>query len=113
MKHCMGDMYLTYCLVYLDDFIIYSKTYEELLERLEAVVTKLREAALKLETFLCQLFPKSIKYIRHLVSESGIITDQAAFKHAQCWYFTAYWATYLTIGNDKTAALNILRDNNG
>ena len=56
MEHCMGELHLTSCLVYLDDIIIYSKTYEEHLERLEAVFTKLKEAGLKLKSSKCRLF---------------------------------------------------------
>ena len=31
----MGDLHLTYCLLYLDDIIIYSRTYEEHIDRLK------------------------------------------------------------------------------
>ena len=29
MENCMGDLHLTYCLLYLDDIIIYGRSYEE------------------------------------------------------------------------------------
>ena len=48
MENCMGDLHLTYCLLYLDDIIIYSRSYEEHIVRLEAVFKKLKEAGLKL-----------------------------------------------------------------
>ena len=37
MERCMGDMNLRDCLIYLDDVIILSTTFEEHLDRLEAV----------------------------------------------------------------------------
>ena len=37
MLNCLGDLNLTYCLIYLDDVIIFSKTEEEYLERMRVV----------------------------------------------------------------------------
>ena len=42
----MGDLHLKFCLLYVDDVIIFSRTYEE---HLTAVFMKLREAGLKLK----------------------------------------------------------------
>ncbi len=39
----MGDLNLKECLIYLDDIIIFSKTFEEHLERLEAVFQRLKD----------------------------------------------------------------------
>ena len=35
IERCMGDIHLKECLIYLDDIIIYSQTFEEHLHRLE------------------------------------------------------------------------------
>ena len=37
MQNCLGELNLTYALVYLDDVIVYSKTEEDHLQRLQAV----------------------------------------------------------------------------
>ena len=37
MESCMGDLYLTYCLLYTDDIVVYSRMYEEHLQRLEVI----------------------------------------------------------------------------
>ena len=34
MQSCLGDMHLNWCIIYLDDVIVFSKTWEEHLERL-------------------------------------------------------------------------------
>ncbi len=34
METCMGDLYFKYCLLYLDDIVVFSRTYEEHIERL-------------------------------------------------------------------------------
>ena len=85
MESCMGDLYLTYCLLYLDDIVVYSSTYEEHIKRLEAVFTRLREAGLKLKTSKCKLFQKSIKYLGHVVSEDGVATDPEKIEAVKAW----------------------------
>lgn len=49
---------LTYdiCMVYLDDIIVFSNTFEQHLERLELVFDRLRKAKLKLKPSKCNLF---------------------------------------------------------
>ena len=48
MESCLGDLHLNWCIIYLDDIIIYSKTPEEHLERLDGVFAKLQKAGLTL-----------------------------------------------------------------
>ena len=56
MERCMGDMNLRDCLIYLDDVIIFSTTFKEHLDRLEAVFTRLQENNLKLNASKSELF---------------------------------------------------------
>ena len=49
MHDYLGDLNMRWCIVYLDDIIIYSDTKEEHLKRLEAVFLKLAAAGLKLK----------------------------------------------------------------
>ena len=72
----MGDLHLTYCLLYLYDIIIYSRTYEE-----HIVFKKLKEAGLKLIPFLC----KDIKYFGHMISEKGISVYPEKVACVQSW----------------------------
>ena len=49
MERCMGELNLRDCLIYLDDIIIFSSTFEEHVERLQAVFERLQENNLKLK----------------------------------------------------------------
>jgi hypothetical protein len=40
MESCMGDLYLNYCLLYLDDIVVYSETYEQHVERQSSNVSR-------------------------------------------------------------------------
>ena len=47
---------LQYCIIYLDDIIIFSKTPEEHLHQLGLVFQKISEAGLKLKPSKCEFF---------------------------------------------------------
>ena len=42
MEHCIGEMNLKECLIFLDDILIFSETFEEHISRLEAVFSRLK-----------------------------------------------------------------------
>ena len=85
MENCMGDLHLNYCLLYLDDIIIFSKTYEEHLLHLEAVFEKLEKAGLKLSPSKCKLFQTRIKYLGHIISEKGAAVDPDKISCVKDW----------------------------
>ena len=75
MEFVLAGLIGTSCLVYLDDIVIFSRTFEEHLSRLTEVLTRLRQAGLKLKPAKCFLFRKEIIYLGHVVSKEGIATD--------------------------------------
>ena len=75
MQSCLGILHLQYCIIYLDDIIVYSKTLEEHLTRLQAVFEKLNEAELKLKPLKCEFFKHELTYLGHVISKNGIQTD--------------------------------------
>ena len=68
MESCLGDLHLNWCIIYLDDIIIFSKTPEEHIERLRGVFEKLFKAGLKLKPSKCEFFKDQISYLGHVVS---------------------------------------------
>ena len=72
MQNCLGELNLTYCLIYLDDVIVYSKTPEEHLQRMHIVVDHLCEHGLKLKPTKCDLFRMELIYLAHHVSKNGV-----------------------------------------
>ena len=64
----------TSCLVYLDDILIFSRTFEEHLVRLCEVLCRLKDAGLKIKPSKCFLFREEIGYLGHIVSAQGIST---------------------------------------
>ena len=72
MQNCMGELNFIYCLIYLDDLILFSWTAEEHLHRLRVVFDCLREYNLKLKPSKCSLFKEEINYLAHKVSKAGV-----------------------------------------
>jgi len=64
------------CLVYLDDLLLFAKSYEEMLERLQIILEKLNSAGLKLRLNKCKFFETEISFLGYLISEKGIKPDE-------------------------------------
>ena len=54
MESCLGELYLSWCIIYLDDIMVFSKTPEEHLKRLQGVFKKLAKTVLKLKPSKCE-----------------------------------------------------------
>ena len=68
MKTCLGDLNLHWCIIYLDDIVIFSKDPANHLERLGAVLQKLEKAGLKLKPSKCELFQRQLPYLGYVLS---------------------------------------------
>ena len=85
MESCLGELNLSWCIIYLDDIIVFSQTPEEHLDRLQAVFDKLKAAGLKLKPSKCELFKKQINYLWHVVGQEGVSTDPDKIKAVIEW----------------------------
>lgn len=81
----MGDINLHDCLIYLDDVIIFSKTIEQHITRLEKVFQRLQEYNLKLNPKKCKFFKTKVTYLGHVVSSEGIQTDPSKVEAVKTW----------------------------
>ena len=71
MKDCLRDFHDDFCVPYLDDVIIYSKSFKEHVEHVLQVLRRLRENGIKLRANKCNLFQKEVCYLGRIVSEEG------------------------------------------
>ena len=85
METCLRDLNLNYCIIYLDDIVIFSKDLANHLMRLEAMFQKLEHARLKLKPSKCELFYRQITYLGHIVSVQGIVTDEGKIDAIKNW----------------------------
>ena len=85
MERCMGELNLKECLIFLDDILVFSQSFEEHLERLEAVFSRLKQHGLKLKPSKCEFFKTKVTYLGHVVSESGVETDPDKINALATW----------------------------
>ena len=85
IESCLGELHLNWCIIYLDDIIVFSWTPEEHVHRLRAVFSKLRAASLKLKPSKCDFFKKETKYLGYVVSKEGVSTDPDKIKAVTEW----------------------------
>jgi hypothetical protein len=64
----LGDKFLK---VFIDDLNVHNKSWEEHLQHLDAMFSKLREVNLKLNPNKCCFAAKSIKFLGHVVNKDG------------------------------------------
>ena len=85
MQNCLGELNLTYCLIHLDDVIVFSDTPDEHLWRMRVVFDCLREHGLKLKPSKCEVFKSEINYLAHHVSQKGVLPSKKNLESiAQC-----------------------------
>ena len=63
METLLSDLLWKKCLVYLDDVIIFGKSFDECLGNLKLVLEWIISNGLKLKPKKCNLFQKSINYL--------------------------------------------------
>ena len=80
MQNCLGELNLTYALVYLDDVIVFSKTEEDHLRRLQAVFERFHEHGWKLKPSKCSFLRKQITFLGHEVSADGMMPGNLNLK---------------------------------
>ena len=85
MQTVFRDELFTVLLCYLDDILVFSKSIEEQIERLDLVFSKLRHYGLKLQLKKCSFFKRSVIYLGHQISEQGISTDPEKINAVVNW----------------------------
>ena len=79
MQNCLGELNLTYALIYLDDVIVFSRT-EEHLHRLRVVFACFLEHGLKLMPSKCHFLQDEITFLGHEISAEGMKPGTANLK---------------------------------
>ena len=73
MQNCLGELNLTFALIYLDDVIVHSRTPEDHLTRLQAVFDRFAMHGLKLKPSKCHFFKDTITYLGHEISKDRML----------------------------------------
>ena len=80
MQNCLGELNLTYALIYLDDLIVFSRTEEKHLHCLRVVFAHFLEHGLKLKLSKCHFLQDEITFLGHEISADGMKPGTANLK---------------------------------
>ena len=72
MNHTFRAQLRKYLLVFFDDILIYSKTWEEHLKHLDEVLSILEEHQLYAKMSKCEFGMKEMLYLGHIISAEGV-----------------------------------------
>lgn len=76
MESCLEGLRDEICIPYLDDIVVFSKTFDSHLRDVRAVLRRLKGKGIKLKLKKCEFFKKEVRYLGNLVSESGYCMDK-------------------------------------
>lgn len=74
-----------FIIVFFDDILVYSRTYEEHLSHLAKVFEWLSANQWKIKLSKCQFAQRSVAYLGHIISEKGLSTDPAKIRAIMDW----------------------------
>ena len=73
------------CLVYLDDIIIYSKTFEDHLKDLASVFARIDEYGLRCKPSKCHIACNKVQYLGHMLTPDGLRAAPGKIKAIVDW----------------------------
>jgi hypothetical protein len=83
MNEVLAPYLWLFCLVYIDDIVVYSQSFEEHIEHLDKVLGAIAKSGITLSPDKCHLFYSSILLLGHKVSRLGLSTHEEKVKAIQ------------------------------
>ena len=80
MERCLGDLRDKVAMPYLDNIIVFSRTFQAHVEDLREVLRKLRQHGVKLKPRKCSLFKREVRFLGRIVSGDGYRMDPESVK---------------------------------
>ena len=71
----LGNLRFSVCCCFIDDIVVWGKSFEEHLANLDAVLTAMEDYGLKCNPAKCKFFVDKFKFVGHIVSAAGIEPD--------------------------------------
>ncbi|CAC5421618.1 Retrovirus-related Pol polyprotein from transposon 17.6 [Mytilus coruscus] len=85
MQYILSGLQWEICVNYLDDIIVFSKSFEEHITRLQEVFDRIQLAGLKIAPKKCFIFQKKVSFLGHVVNAEGISPDPIKIEAVQSW----------------------------
>ena len=73
MEHCLGDYRDNFAIPYLDDLLIFSKTFEEHLNHIKLVLQQLKKHETKIKPSKCNFSKREVSFLGRLFLQKGTL----------------------------------------
>jgi RNase H-like domain found in reverse transcriptase/Reverse transcriptase (RNA-dependent DNA polymerase)/Integrase zinc binding domain/Chromo (CHRromatin Organisation MOdifier) domain/Integrase core domain len=85
INHALRRLVDDFCIVYLDDILIFSKTEDEHTQHLKQVCERLRTAELYAKPTKCRLYQREMEFLGFIISPKGVAMDPNRVKIISEW----------------------------
>lgn len=85
VESCLGDQNFETLLLYLDDIIVFSPSFEAHIDHLDLVFSRLKKFGLKIKPSKCSLFQSEVHYLGHVIAEGGVSPDPEKLRAVEAW----------------------------
>jgi hypothetical protein len=85
MNHILAPLLRKCVVTFIDDILIYSKTYEEHIYHVKQVFDLLKEHQFKVRLSKCSFAQQQLKSLGHIISANGVGTNPEKVKDVQNW----------------------------
>ena len=75
MNECLDGLRDNICIPYLDDILVYRKTFDEHVQDVRQVLRRLQEHDIKLKPSKCKFFQQQVRHLGRVVSSDGYSLD--------------------------------------
>lgn len=85
MERILGDQRHQSLLLYLDDVVLFSSSFEQHLARLDLVLDRFAHENLKVKLSKCSFFKSRVSFLGHVISAEGVSTDPEKIRAVAEW----------------------------
>ena len=73
------------CLVYIDDILVFGRSFNSALDNLRSVLDRIAQYGLQLKSSKCALLRSSLPFLGHVVSRDGLRCDPEKIEAVKKW----------------------------
>jgi len=85
MNDILGPYLQKFVLVFFDDILIYSKTWNQHLDHIQKIFSILQKSAVYLKKSKCSFGQTTVGYLGHIISDQGVAVDPEKIQAISSW----------------------------